>query len=220
MTNTANTKVSLVNDLAKLGIKTGMNLMVHSSLSRVGWTQGGASSVIAALLQAISPVGTLIMPVGSPQLSAQDTCKTPTELFDIKITPTTLGVIPETFRTMPNVIRSDHPLTSVCALGQKQLKSQTITLWNSVRQRAPPSTNFINSIQQLFYLGLALIAAHPFTTLNHFVQINEPQSARCPQYENLSQNGWTFPKWVSIMELCFRLLEAGLPRRASAKMAN
>lgn len=33
-------------------------------------------------------------------------------------TPTSMGAIPETFRTWPGTLRSDHPLESVCARGR------------------------------------------------------------------------------------------------------
>ena len=39
------------------------------------------------------------------------------EPFDPATSPTTLGAIPETFRTWPGTLRSDHPLESVCARG-------------------------------------------------------------------------------------------------------
>ena len=38
-------------------------------------------------------------------------------VFDLRRTPSNVGVIPETFRTMPGVLRSLHPTHSVCASG-------------------------------------------------------------------------------------------------------
>ena len=37
----ANTTASLVADLVALGLQPRRIVMVHSSLSRIGWTQGG-----------------------------------------------------------------------------------------------------------------------------------------------------------------------------------
>ena len=42
-----------------------MTLMVHSSLSALGEVEGGANTVIGALLEAIGPTGTLAMPAMS-----------------------------------------------------------------------------------------------------------------------------------------------------------
>ena len=50
----------LVADLRLLGVKTGMEVMVHSSLASMGAVRGGAETVVAALLEAIGPTGTLL----------------------------------------------------------------------------------------------------------------------------------------------------------------
>ena len=41
--------------------------MVHCSLKQVGWTEGGPIAVIRALMDAIKPEGTLVMPAESPR---------------------------------------------------------------------------------------------------------------------------------------------------------
>ena len=51
-----------VAELRALGVRPGMNLLVHSSLKRLGPVDGGAEAVIDALLEAIDPGGTLMMP--------------------------------------------------------------------------------------------------------------------------------------------------------------
>jgi aminoglycoside 3-N-acetyltransferase len=37
--------------------------------------------------------------------------------FDVRATPSNVGIIPETFRLMPGVMRSVHPTHSVCGIG-------------------------------------------------------------------------------------------------------
>ena len=114
MLHPVNTSASLVADLKALGMRQNMIVMVHSSLGRVGWTEGGPRAVIQALLEVLGPEGTLVMPAESPQLSD------PTSLavFDPKTTPTTMGAIPEAFRSYPGTHRSSHPLVSVSANGR------------------------------------------------------------------------------------------------------
>ena len=41
-----NTLASLLRELRELGLSTGMTVMVHSSLGKVGWTVGGPVTVI------------------------------------------------------------------------------------------------------------------------------------------------------------------------------
>lgn len=125
-----NTRDSLRRELRELGMSTDMTVMVHSSLGKVGWTVGGPVTVIRALLDAIGPEGTLVLPAESPQISDpstwndsrvkpewHDTIRENLPIFDRLTTPTTMGVIPETFRTFPGTVRSNHPLVSVCANG-------------------------------------------------------------------------------------------------------
>jgi len=107
-----------------------MTLMVHSSLSSIGWVEGGPSTVVRALLEAVGVPdskaksregGTLVMPAATPYPSDPTTWtevqRSAAPIFDLETTPTTLGAIPESFRRWPGTLRSNHPLESVCALG-------------------------------------------------------------------------------------------------------
>lgn len=116
-------------DLEALGVQPGMTLVVHSSLSSIGWVVGGAPVVVGALVGALGEGGTLAMPAATPLCADPATWSPPvpaawlTEvrdhlpLFDRRTTPTSMGAIPETFRNWPGTLRSDHPLESVCARG-------------------------------------------------------------------------------------------------------
>lgn len=126
-----NTEKSLVQDLLRSGLRPGMTVMVHSSLGKTGWTVGGPVSVVRALLHVLGPEGTLVMPAETPQVSDpggwndarvknewQDTIRDHLPVFDPQTTPTTMGAIPEAFRTYPGTTRSNHPMVSVCANGR------------------------------------------------------------------------------------------------------
>ena len=68
-TETPATIESLQADFRLLGIKTGMVLLVHSSLSALGWVCGGPVAVIIALQEVLGETGTLVMPTHSTDLS-------------------------------------------------------------------------------------------------------------------------------------------------------
>ncbi len=102
----------LSHDLLALGVRPGGVLLVHSSLRALGPAAGGPREVIAGLREALGPGGTLLLPALS---YAAVTPEQP--LFDVRTTPSCVGIIPETFRRMPGVLRSLHPTHSVCAAG-------------------------------------------------------------------------------------------------------
>lgn len=96
-----------------LGIGAGDTVMVHSSLSAFGWVEGGADTVIDALLEALGTSGTLVMPT----FTWQEHHARELVDFDVQHTPCETGRIPEIFRTRRGVIRSVHVCHSVAAAG-------------------------------------------------------------------------------------------------------
>lgn len=114
--------------LVKLGLKKGDNVGVHSSLSSFGVVDGGADTVIDALLEVVGNKGTIVMPTYSTnrievertpdEVAASVTWKFKLLLYDPKETPCWTGAIPEAFRKRKGVLRSLHPVHSKAALGK------------------------------------------------------------------------------------------------------
>lgn len=127
------TRQSLAQDLRRLGLKPGMIVLVHSSLSALGWVNGGPVAVIQALMDTLTTEGTLMMPAHSGDLSDPTSWSNPPvpadwhqtiretmPAYNPRITPTRgLGRVAELFRTFPDVIRSGHPTDSFAAWGSK-----------------------------------------------------------------------------------------------------
>ena len=126
------TKDDLVSAFNTLGVSEGIEVMVHSSMSSLGYVVNGALDVIDALLEAVGPEGTLLMPAHTGQLTDPADWKDP-ELspawvdsvrrnmkpYDPRLTPVrNRGLVAQTFLSYPGVLRSSHPLNSIAAKGK------------------------------------------------------------------------------------------------------
>lgn len=91
----------LTEQLLALGVQPDGVLVVHTSFSAIAPVEGGPAGLIAALREALGPGGTLVMP------SMSDVDDVP---FDLATTPCRdMGIVADTFRRMPDVLRSDNP---------------------------------------------------------------------------------------------------------------
>jgi len=145
-------KTQLVDQLTELGLAEGSIVIVHSSLSRLGWVIGGAQDVVGALLESVGSTGTVVMPSHSTQLTDPARWKSPavpqewqeiirSELpaYDPALTPTrAMGAIAELFRTHPLAHRSSHPFYSFAAIGpQAEMIVSGQSLEDGLGERSP-----------------------------------------------------------------------------------
>lgn len=63
------TRASLARQMRENGLTLGGTVLVHSSLSSLGWVAGGPVAVIQALLDCVGPQGTIVMPTHSGDLT-------------------------------------------------------------------------------------------------------------------------------------------------------
>lgn len=122
---------SMASDLRALGVESGHTVLVHGSLSALGWVCGGAPAVVDALQRVVGEDGTIVMPTHSPGNmdpsnmqdppvpdSWHDTIRERMPPYRPAVTPTQgMGAISECFRSCPGVLRSDHPQHSFAAWG-------------------------------------------------------------------------------------------------------
>lgn len=125
------TRASLAADLRRLGLAPGATVLVHSSLSAMGWVSGGALAVVQAVLDVLGPAGTLVVPSQSGELSDPAGWSNPPvprswwqpirdsmPAYDPALTPTRgMGAVAEVVRHLPAAIRSAHPALSFTAAG-------------------------------------------------------------------------------------------------------
>ena len=98
----------------KLGLRSGMKLVVHSAFSAIGRVEGGPKLFCRMLQRTIGKTGTLLMPVFTFPLYEGEDFGQP---FDYRETPSCCGILSETFRKMPGVLRSADPCHSFAAWG-------------------------------------------------------------------------------------------------------
>jgi aminoglycoside 3-N-acetyltransferase len=104
------TRADLVVGLRALGIGRGWLLQVHSSLSRLGFVEGGAETVVDALLEVVGPEGTVMVPTFNHGSA---------DLYDPRETPSVNGAVTETLRQRSGAYRSLHPTHPYAAIGRQ-----------------------------------------------------------------------------------------------------
>lgn len=122
---------SLARDLRTLGLTESMTVIVHSSLSSIGWVCGESVAVIQALIDVVTEDGTIVMPAQSalcdpaqwknPPVPAGwiQTIRDTMPAYDAEATPTSgMGKVAETFRKWHGAVRSEHPKLSLTAWGK------------------------------------------------------------------------------------------------------
>ena len=125
-------KQDILNALSKVGACNGQTIMVHTSLSSLGFVCGGAQVIIEALFETVGTEGTIMMPTQSwknldPAIGVHweepenwwPLIRENWPAYNKDITPTnTMGAVAEMFRKWPGALRSDHPARSVAAWGK------------------------------------------------------------------------------------------------------
>ena len=101
------TRIEIADGLRGLGIGEGDSIVLHSSMRSLGPIEGGAETVVDALLDVIGDRGTLLVP----------TYTYFTTRFDPVTEPSLTGRLTETIRNRKDAHRSWHPTHSATAIG-------------------------------------------------------------------------------------------------------
>jgi aminoglycoside 3-N-acetyltransferase len=154
-------------DLARLGVKKGGVLLVHSSLKSLGPLPDGPETAIAGLLDALGSDGTLLLPALS-----YETVNAEHPDFDVRLTPVCVGALPEFFRKRPGTVRSAHPTHSVCGVGPRA----EALLGAHIRDVTPcgpnsPFARLKEEAGQILFLGCGL---KPNTSMHAVEELVEP----------------------------------------------
>ena len=107
----------LKNKFIEIGIKNGDTLLVHSSFNIFNGFRGKAQDIINCLIEILGKDGNLLM-VSMPYMSSSYDYLQKGEAFDVRRTPSKMGLISEIFRRKRGVLRSLHPTHPVLAYGK------------------------------------------------------------------------------------------------------
>lgn len=184
------TLADLVEGFRRVGVHPGDTVYCHSSLSRFGYVEGGADTVVDALLEAVGIEGPVAMPAGTYSLGKDG------GVLDIRNTPSELGAITEAFRKRATH-RSHHLTESVCAMGRL---AKVLTRTHSITPcgAGSPFRKFIEFDAQILLLGV------PHNNNTTFEAIEE----------------WLAPEYVRFKEVrnAFLIDESGIQRPLPTKL--
>jgi aminoglycoside 3-N-acetyltransferase len=109
----------LVDDLQAIGITSGDHVALGISFRSLGRVVGGADTFVNALLKAVGPSGTIMVNTFTEQFSISRIKAGGVDyVFDHRSTPCNTGLISETVRKRHDALRSQHPVTSIAAIGR------------------------------------------------------------------------------------------------------
>jgi len=106
-------RVGLTKQLKELGVKKSGTLFVHSSVKSVGAVDGGADTILDALLDAVGEDGLLCCATHT-----WDKVGSETDTFDPKNTPSCVGVLGMVLLKRDGAVRSLHPTHSMAVYGK------------------------------------------------------------------------------------------------------
>ncbi|MCR5607479.1 MAG: AAC(3) family N-acetyltransferase [Lachnospiraceae bacterium] len=194
-------KSDILDALLHVGVNKGQVIMVHTSLSSIGYVCGGAETLIEALIEAVGKEGTLMMPTQSwknldPETGVHwdvsEDCwqaiRDNWPPYDKNITPTnTMGAVAEMFRQWPGTIRSDHPARSVAAFGKyAQYLTKDHDLSNIFGEGSP-----IGKLYELDAYVLLIGVGYDKNTSIHLADVRAEYEGKhlCTEHSAVLENG-------------------------------
>lgn len=178
------TKNDIKKGLTKIGLAMGDVVVVHSSLSSFGEVDGGADTVVDALLETVGEQGTLVAPTYTYGL----------DIYNPKTSSSLCGAITEAVRKRPSALRSLHPSHSIAAIGA--LADMITEGHEKVHAFARGSAlfNVLQARGKILLLGVS----HRSNSMIHVAEeiANLPYLERSRQVEFKNAQGKTIQKWI------------------------
>ncbi len=143
------------------GLQAGDTVLVHSAYKSFGGVEGGPQTVVDVLLEILTPEGTLIMPTFNFEFNKGAP-------WDVRTTPSQMGVLTELVRTDPRAKRVFHPFYSFAIIG-KHADFLTRERYKSSYERASLFGKLRDLDGKIMIIGLDY--THSFTFVHHVEQM-------------------------------------------------
>lgn len=179
------TRGDLVAGLREIGIGAGWRLQVHSSLSQLGYVEGGAEAVVDALLEVVGPEGTVMVPTFNHGAA---------DIYAIRTTPSRNGAVTEALRLRPEAHRSLHPTHPYAAIGPDAAELVAGHLEAGTFGRRSPLGKLADRGGQILLLGVGMnrnTAAHIGETMARVHCLGFSEYPR----RILREDGLVVPAW-------------------------
>jgi len=166
-----------------------MTLLTHCSLASFGPVQGGAQTIIEALVQSVGEAGTIVMPTltdgrfdpsewSNPPVAAQlwDRIRFETPLYHPQKTPVdhTMSIVYELFRSWPGVARTAHPHSSLAAWGRHRDEVVQIHRREERFGESSPLARLYDLHGHVLFLG----TTYATNTCLHLAEYRRPEAPR------------------------------------------
>jgi aminoglycoside 3-N-acetyltransferase len=205
------TTADLVRDLRALGLTPGRVVLMHASLRSVGFVVGDAQAVVDALLEALGPGGTLVVPTHTPANTDPVDWRNPPvpeswwpvirehmPAFDPQRTPSRwMGVLAEAARTRPDALRSDHPQVSFAAIGARAAEVVAEHRLDDMLGEHSP----LGAVNRLDGAVLLLGCGHDANTSLHLAEYRQQAPPRAATGSSIRQADGTarWTTWVDVV---------------------
>jgi len=164
----------LLERLRSLGVRSGDSVMLHSAFGPQYGFRGTIEELTGVFVEAVGPQGNLLM-VSLPYRTSSLQYLSKLKTFDVRKTPSMMGLVSEYFRHRPDVLRSLHPTHPVLVHGVRA--EWFVAGHEDCEYPCGPGTPF-ERLEQVD--GKAVFYNVPFATFTFFHYLEHRVSAEMP----------------------------------------